>query len=93
MPKIGMPSCAMMATRWINPLRIAAENGFEAFEITCVYPSAEPENTPPEVIAKARGILEKSGIEVCVHAPFFDMNIAAFSPGIRKESVQITKKQ
>jgi sugar phosphate isomerase/epimerase len=92
MPKIGMPSCAMMAARWLNPLRVAAENGFEAFEITCVFPSAEPENTPPEVIAKARDILKESGMEVCVHAPFFDMNIAAFSPGIRKESVQITKK-
>jgi len=92
MPKIGMPSCAMMAARWINPLRIAAENGFDAFEITCVYPSAEPENTPPEIIAKAKEILKKSGIEVCVHAPFFDMNIAAFSPGIRKASVLITQK-
>ncbi len=92
MPKIGMPSCAMMAARWINPLRIAVENGFEAFEITCVYPSAEPENTPLDVIAKARDILEKSRIEVCVHAPFFDMNIAAFSPGIRKASVEITQK-
>jgi len=92
MPKIGMPSCAMMASRWLHPLRIAAENGFEAFEISCVYPSAEPENTPPDVIAKARDILEKSGMEICVHAPFFDMNIAAFSPGIRRESVQISKK-
>jgi sugar phosphate isomerase/epimerase len=82
----------MMAARWINPLREAAANGFNAFEITCVFPSAEPENTPKEVIAKARDILEKSGMEVCVHAPFFDMNIAAFSPGIRKASVEITKK-
>jgi sugar phosphate isomerase/epimerase len=92
MPKVGMPSCSMMAARWINPLRLAAENGFEAFEITCVFPSAEVENTPPEVIAKARDILENSRMEVCLHAPFFDMNIAAFSPGIRKASIQITQK-
>lgn len=92
MPKIGMPSCAMMATRWINPLRVAAENGFDAYEINCSYPSAEVENTPPEVFEKANKILEKSGMEVCVHAPFFELNIAAFSLGIRKESVQITKK-
>jgi sugar phosphate isomerase/epimerase len=92
MPKIGMPSCAMMAARWITPLRVAAENGFDAYEINCSYPSAEVENTPPEVFEKANKILEKSGMEVCVHAPFFELNIAAFSPGIRKESVQITQK-
>ncbi|MEW6185949.1 MAG: sugar phosphate isomerase/epimerase family protein [Thermodesulfobacteriota bacterium] len=92
MPKIGMPSCAMMAARWLHPLRTAAENDFDAFEISCVFPSAEPENTPKDIIKKGRDILEKSAMEVCVHAPFFDMNIAAFSPGIRKASVDITKK-
>jgi sugar phosphate isomerase/epimerase len=92
MPKIGMPSSAMMTARWINPLRVAAENGFDAFEINCSYPSAEVESTPLEVFEKANKILEKSGVEVCVHAPFFELNLAAFSPGIRKESIQITQK-
>jgi sugar phosphate isomerase/epimerase len=82
----------MMAARWITPLKAAAESGFDAFEISCVFPSADPENSPPEVITKAREIQEKSGIEICVHAPFYDMNIAAFSPGIRRESVQLINK-
>jgi sugar phosphate isomerase/epimerase len=91
MAKIGMASCAMMATRWINPLRIAEDNGFDAFEVSCVFPSAEPDNTPPHVIDKARDILEKSGMEICVHAPFHDMNIAAFTKGIRDESIRLIK--
>ena len=92
MPKIGMPSCAMMSARWLNPLGVAAENGFDAYEINCSYPSAEVENTPPEVFEKANRIIEKSGMEVCVHAPFFELNLAAFSPGIRSESIRIIKK-
>jgi sugar phosphate isomerase/epimerase len=92
MPKIGMPSCAMMAARSINPLRVAAENSFDAYEINCSYPSAEVENTPPEVFEKANQIIEKSGMEVCVHAPFYELNLAAFSPGIKSESIRIIKK-
>lgn len=92
MPKIGMASCAMMATRWMNPLKVAAENGFDAFEISCVFPSAEPENTPPAVMDKARNILDKSGMEICVHSPFMELNIGAFSKGIRDESIRSINK-
>lgn len=87
MPKVGIASCAMMSTRWITPLKMAAELGFEAYEINCAYPSVELDNTPPEVIAKAKDILSKSGMDVCVHAPFFELNIAAFSDGIRQQSI------
>ena len=69
MPKIGMPSSAMMTVRWLNPLRVAVENGFDAYEINCSYPSAEVENTPPEVFEKANKILEKSGIPVSRQLP------------------------
>ena len=92
MPKIGMASCAMMAIRWMNPLKVAAENGFDAFEISCVFPSAEPENTPSAVIDKARNILEKSGMEICVHSPFMELNIGAFNKGIRDESISSINK-
>lgn len=43
MPKVGMASCGMMATRWMNPLKVVAESGFDAFEVSCVFPSADPE--------------------------------------------------
>lgn len=92
MPKIGMPSCAMMAADWLGALKAAAAHGFEAFEITCVFPSAEPENPSPAQIAEAKEVLAFSGMEVCLHAPFFDLNPAAFSPGIRRASIEILKK-
>lgn len=92
MPKVGIASCAMMSTRWITPLKLAAEIGFDAYEINCAYPSVELDNTPPKVMNKAKDILEQSDMDVCVHAPFFELNIAAFSQGIRKESIRIIGK-
>lgn len=92
MPKIGMASCALMASDWLGALKAAAANGFEAFEITCVFPSAEVESPSREQIEEAREVLRASGMEVCLHAPFFELNPAAFSPGIRRASVEILKK-
>ena len=91
MPKIGMSSTAIILEPWINALKIAAENGFEAFEVSCVYPSVDTDNPTQNVIAEARKVIEKSGIEICVHAPFYELNIAAYSRGIREESVRLIK--
>jgi sugar phosphate isomerase/epimerase len=81
-----------MAADWLSALKAAAAHGFEAFEITCVFPSAEPENPSASQIAEAKEVIQASGMEVCLHAPFFDLNPAAFSPGIRRASVEILKK-
>ncbi len=92
MPKIGMPSCAVMALPWTRALEEAAKHGFEAFEISCVFPSVDPERIPRKDLLWAGKLLEKAGMEVCVHAPFYDLNIAAFSRGVRKASVEILRK-
>lgn len=92
MPKIGMPSCAILAVDWIDALKVAAENGFDAFEVSCIFPSADPENTTPDQVEQAKEIVAKSEMEICVHAPFVELNTAAYSRGIREGSVEVVKK-
>jgi len=89
MPKIGMSSSAMIMADWLDALKVAAQSEFDAFEITCVFPSADPQDIKPETIAEAREILQRSPVEICVHAPFFEINIAAFCKSIREESIRI----
>jgi len=91
MPKIAMCSSAMIMADWLDALKAAARNNFDAFEITCVFPSADPQNIKPEALAEAREILRQHPMEICVHAPFFEINIAAYCNSIREESVRIIK--
>ncbi|MCG6910565.1 MAG: sugar phosphate isomerase/epimerase [Deltaproteobacteria bacterium] len=92
MPKIGMTSSAMMMADWLVALKVAAAEKFDAFEICCVFPSADPDQITPDALAEAQKVVQKSGIEICVHAPFFEINIAAFSGGIREESIRLINK-
>ena len=89
MPKIGMSSSAMIMADWLDALKIAAQNDFDAFEITCVFPSADPQDIKPEALAEARKILQQHPMEICVHAPFFEINIAAYCNSIRQASIRI----
>ena len=77
MPKIGMGSSAMVMADWLDALKAAADIGYDAFEISCVFPSADPENILPASIDAAREILAENQMGLCVHAPFFEINIAA----------------
>ncbi len=89
MPKIGMPSSTMIMVDWLDALKAAIENDFDAFEISCVFPSAEPDNIKPETLSEAKSIVADSEIEICVHAPFLEINIAAFYQSIREQSIRI----
>ena len=92
MPKIAMPGSSMFLAPWFESLKIAAENNFDAFEVVIIVPSADLDIITPKEIENAREISEKAGMEICVHAPFFEINIAAFCKGIREESVRYMKK-
>lgn len=87
-----MPSISMALAPWTESLRVAAENNFDAFEVIVAYPSADLDTITKDVIKNAREISERNGMEICVHAPFFELNIAAFSKGIREESVRYIKR-
>jgi sugar phosphate isomerase/epimerase len=69
-------------------LRMAIDLGFEAFEILGEFPQwvcdEEDERTKKEM----KSLGADAGVALAVHAPFTSLNIAAFNPGIRKESVR-----
>ncbi len=92
MPKIGMPSSSMLLAPWTDAIQVAADNGFDAFEIDLVFPSADLDDITPKDIEHARALSEKTGMEICVHAPFFELNIAAYCRGIREESIRYIKQ-
>jgi sugar phosphate isomerase/epimerase len=87
-----MPSGAMVLAPWTKAIQAAAENNFDAFEVVMVYPSVDSDSITPQEIVKAKAISEKKGMEICVHAPFFELNIAGFCRGIRDTSVRYIKK-
>lgn len=87
MPRIGFTSIAMKGAPWIEAFKAATVHGFGAFELCCDYPDNAAETIPERTIAEVRETAATSGIELCLHAPFFELNIAAHCPGIREVSV------
>ncbi len=92
MPKIAMPSSAMVLAPWTEALQAAADNQFMAFEVILVEPSANLDRIHPDEIEQAKAIAQANAIEICVHAPFFEINIAGFCREIRKTSVAYVNK-
>jgi sugar phosphate isomerase/epimerase len=88
MPKIGFASIAMHKAPWIDALETAVEHRFDAFELCFLYPYSAPEDITEAVIEKVRHITATSGIEFCVHAPFFELNIGACCGPIRAASIE-----
>jgi sugar phosphate isomerase/epimerase len=82
----------MILAPWTQALQVAAENEFDAFEIDVAFPSADLDSITPDDIRHARRIAEEAEMEICVHAPFFELNIAAYCRGIRDESVRYIQK-
>jgi sugar phosphate isomerase/epimerase len=91
MPKIAMCSASMIMADWLDAFKAAARNDFDAFEITCVFPSADPQDINPQALDEAREILTQKPMAICVHAPFFEINIAAYNKSIRRESIRIVE--
>lgn len=87
MPKIGMPSSAMIAMPWVDALKVAIEHKFDGFEIGCEFTSAYPDNITPEMIEEAQDLISKHPIEISVHAPFLDFNLAAYQKQVRDGAI------
>ena len=86
MPKIGFASISMTGSPWLDALRSAVEHRFDAFELCVLYPDSPPDMAAG-IISLVNDIVETNGIELCLHAPFFEHNIAALCPGIREASL------
>ncbi len=88
MPKTGMAGSSILMVPWLDALKVAVDLGFDAFELFAEFPQTDMDDIPREMIDEAHKVLDESGIELCVHAPFNSLNIAAFNNGIRAESVR-----
>jgi sugar phosphate isomerase/epimerase len=82
----------MALVPWTQALQVAADYRFDAFELDVAFPSSDLDCITPQDIDQARKTAEDAGMEICVHAPFFELNIAAYCQGIRNESVRYTQK-
>ena len=81
MRKIGISSMALFKYRPADALKRASELGFSAWEI--MLEGSHFQNDYTEV----KELADSYGIELFVHAPFSDLNIASLNEGIRKETL------
>jgi len=86
--KIAMTSYAMEELLCVEALTFAAENHFDAFEVNIYFPSVDLDNWNWNEIEAIKKISREAEIEISVHAAIYELNMAAFSKGIREESVR-----
>jgi len=87
-----MPNSSMEESPCVEALKIAAENGFDAFEIGIYFPAVDLDNWNWNEIEAIKEISRDAGIEICVHSAYYELNMAAFLKGIREESVRYINK-
>lgn len=81
--KIGFTTLAMFMDDNLEIIKTARENNFEMIEILGESPFFKKENTMA---------FKDCGIEMSIHAPTVDINIASLNDGIRAESVKQMKE-
>jgi len=86
--KVGMAGASVMLKPWLDGIKSAIELGYDAFEIFGEFPQIEIERAGKQQRNKARRLTEDSGLELTVHAPFNNLNIASLNRGILEESVR-----
>jgi len=87
-----MSSYALEELSYLDALKFAAENGFDAFEVNLYFPAVDLDNWNWNEIEALKKISRDEEIEISVHAVFYDLNMAAFLKGIREESVRYINK-
>jgi len=92
MPKLAMTSYAMEDSSYVDALMFAAENGFDAFEVNLYFPAIDLDNWNWNEVEAIKKISRDKGIEISVHAAFYELNMAAFLKGIREESIRYINK-
>ena len=81
--EIGFTTLAMFMDDNLEIIKAAHENNFEMIEILGESPFFKKENTMA---------FKDCGLEVSIHAPTVDINIASLNDGIRAESVKQMKE-
>lgn len=88
--KIGMSGASIMLAPWDDGIRAAAELGYQAFEIFGEFPQLDFGRATRQQRSAVRKQAEECGIEITLHAPFNDLNIASMNRGIMEESIRQT---
>jgi len=86
--KVGMAGASVMLLPWIDGIRIASDLGYDGFEIFGESPQAEIDFISEKEREEGKRIAEELGIELLVHCPFNNLNIASLNRGVREESVR-----
>jgi sugar phosphate isomerase/epimerase len=81
MKKIGISSMALFKYSPEDAVRRASELGFSAWEIMLEGSHFREDYT------KVKELADSCGVEIFVHVPFSDLNIASLNEGIRKETL------
>jgi sugar phosphate isomerase/epimerase len=58
----------------VEALKVAAENGFDAFEVDIYFPTVDLDNWNWNEIEAIKEISQDAGIEICVHAAYYELN-------------------
>ncbi|MCK5559049.1 MAG: sugar phosphate isomerase/epimerase, partial [Thermoplasmata archaeon] len=85
--KIGISSPAFALEPFDETLEKVASNGFELWEI-----SADLKQYLPNIKEQYQELMPSYNIEIALHAPFNDINIAALNPTIRTRSINFILK-
>ena len=80
--KIGISSPAFALEQFEHTLKKVVDNGFKLWEI-----SADLNQYLPNIKDQYKEIVPSYDIEITIHAPFNDINIAALNPTVRTRSV------
>lgn len=69
-----MSRCAMEDSPCVEALKVAAENGFDAFEVDIYFPTVDLDNWNWNEIEAIKEISRDAGIEICVTAAYYELN-------------------
>ena len=81
-PYFGSSSSVWSDIKWVYGIE---EAGYTGWEISA---DGNYRLDKPEVAARVREVIETTGLEVSVHAPFADLNLASINDAIYRESIR-----
>ena len=85
--KLGFSTLALFMKPNEEIVKIAEDNGFDMIEILCEGPYS------PKYLLEHKKYLKafyNTNLELCIHSPTVDLNIASINQGIREESTKQT---
>lgn len=90
--KIGISSSNLALTASLEEsIEFAQRHAFSCLEIWADFPHAYPDSMDKSERQRIKKMCHITGMDLAVHSPMFDINIASLNPGIREESIRQVK--